>query len=114
MCYAGGNGTVTFKDGLVLYYEYNGTYDVCIPTLYNTFEEMNKNSKNHMLNTCNCVNEQEEVNIWTAFWDGMNWSGKACRNCMCITEGLEPDEKDYPFNANEYLSKICLSKQNEK
>jgi hypothetical protein len=34
------SGTVTFKDGLVLHFEYNGTTDICIPKLYETFEEM--------------------------------------------------------------------------
>lgn len=100
---------VTFSNGDIFWAEFYSAYDVCVPTLYKTFEEMNNNSGNHILRKCNCGSRQEEVTLYTPVDDGFlgNWDGEACRKCMCITKGYEPYEKDYPFDVDQYLERIC-------
>jgi hypothetical protein len=93
------SGTVTFKDGLVLHFEYNGTTDVCIPALYETFEEMWSNWRNHERRECTCGND-EEVTIYASYGDGIEWKGKACRKCMCITQNLIPTQ--YQYSEDDY------------
>lgn len=93
-------GTVTFKkDELVLHYEYSGTSDVAIPALYNTFDELWENWRDHEWRECNC-GKQEEVTIHSTYGSGLEWEGEACRHCMCITKNLTPTfyqdyEEDY-------------------
>lgn len=83
------SGTVTFEDGVVLHYEYDGTTDVCIPDLYTTYDEMASNWRNHPWKECSCGNK-ETVTIYSSYGGGFEWEGKACRHCMCITDGLIP------------------------
>lgn len=37
------NGEVIFNDGSIKHFEYNGTSDICIPKLYDTYDEMTDN-----------------------------------------------------------------------
>jgi hypothetical protein len=83
------SGTVTFKDGLVLHYEYDGTCDVCIPALYETFDEMWENWRTYPERECKCNND-EDVTIYSNYGNGFSWEGTACRHCMCITKNLIP------------------------
>ncbi|MBG9732227.1 hypothetical protein ABD87_22650 [Lysinibacillus sphaericus] len=82
-------GTVTFKDGEKLWFEFNGTMGICESALYETFDEMNDNWRNHEQRKCAC-NNHEEVEIYTSFADGETWDGRACRSCKCITRGITP------------------------
>lgn len=94
-------GNVTFQDGEVFYFEYNGTCDIAVPKLYKTVEEMRNNWRRGSKDTCEC--EGEEVKIYTTYGRGIEWMGKACKDHMCITAGRDPfEEKDfedppYPF-----------------
>jgi hypothetical protein len=88
------SGKVTFKDGLVLHFEYNGTSDICIPKLYETFEEMSENWRTYPKAECNCGND-EEVIIYASYGGGIEWEGRACRKCMCITQNLIPTQYQY-------------------
>jgi hypothetical protein len=103
MSHAG--GTVTFKDGDILHFEYNGTSDICIPMLYTTEDELSDNWRNGQWRECSCENEHEDVIIYSSYGGGFDWHGKACRVCMCITEGLNPDHTDcnYDYNGYKYL-----------
>lgn len=83
------DGHVTFTDGLVLHYEYNGTSDVCIPALHHSYEEMHEHWRNQPNRSCSC-NKDENVIIHTSYGRGFEWKGKACRHCMCITKNLIP------------------------
>lgn len=84
------SGTVTFiSDDKKYWFEYNGTSDICIPMIYKTQEEMEENWRSGKWRTCYCGNESEEVVIEDSHYgEGFSWKGKACRKCMCITEGL--------------------------
>jgi hypothetical protein len=88
------DGAVKFPDGIIMYYEYNGTVDFVIPRLYTTKEEMEANwrSANHdyVFNNCTCGQMAEPVEILSMYGGGFWWNGKACRTCMTITEGFEP------------------------
>ncbi len=96
------NGQVRFPDGLVLFFEYNGTSDVEIPNLYNTSQELSNNWRDHPKVKCVCGQESEPVEIATDYADGSQWKGKACRKCMCITSGMFTNVDDY--NAEPHLT----------
>lgn len=100
-------GLVRFPNGTVMWYEYNGTSDVCIPTLWDTFEEMwaHWRSKDPY-NKCTC-SQSENVEIFSDYGSRFYWDGKACRNCKAITEGFYPYEldidKDYIVGTPEWV-----------
>lgn len=78
-------GQVLFKDGLILYFEYNGTCDISIPNLYTTREELYENWRKQPKIKCSC-GKDEEVEIAANYGHGFyNDEAKACRHCMCIT-----------------------------
>lgn len=92
------NGQVKFNDGLILYYEYNGTSDVEISNLKDTKKEVHDNWRDHEDLTCNC-GKDEPVIIACDFANGSWWKGRACRYCRAFTKGLgfgiENDEYVY-------------------
>lgn len=95
------DGTVTFKDGLVLHFEYNGVSNVCIPNLYHTIDELDKHWRMDRWTVCTC-NRDEEVIIYSKYDDGFDWYGRACRYCMAMTEGLDPDYSDCDYSYHGY------------
>lgn len=82
-------GEIEFKDGTVLYFEYNGTCDIVINCLWKTKEEVSDNWRKYKENTCDCGRD-EPVEIYSYYGGGFSWSGRACRHCMALTEGLDP------------------------
>lgn len=92
-------GYVLCKDGTKFHYEYNGTSDVTIPMLRNSPEEVSKYWRNGEWRYCSAPKEHqhEDVQIYTSYGDGFHWPGKICRQCMCITDGFEPDyDNEFP------------------
>jgi hypothetical protein len=89
-------GAVKFNDGLVMWFEYNGTSDICVPHL--------QDNPNFVYNKpwleCNCDND-ESVEIMTYYGGGMYWLGKACRHCRSITDKLEPYGYDDGWSYNK-------------
>lgn len=79
-------GAVKFKDGLIKYYIYHGTSDICFARLFDTIIE---SEKVYFDTECNC-NKDEEVEIMDTYGGGKYWKGKACRFCDRITEGRAP------------------------
>lgn len=93
------SGTVTFvKDDKKCWFEYNGTSDVCIPSIWDTEEEMHDNWRKSGWKTCTCGGEHEEVVIESHYGGGFSWEGEACRTCMCITKNLQPDSDYEEYN----------------
>ncbi|WP_311078069.1 hypothetical protein [Paenibacillus polymyxa] len=79
-------GYVTFSDSTKYYFKYDGTADICNRNLYvNENEPWNIEEPK----ICQC-NNSEEVVIQANYGGGFWWEGKACRACMCITEGTDP------------------------
>ena len=79
-------GVVKFPDGLLKYYRYDGTSDICNPSLYDNINDI---WKCHEWTVCNC-GKDEPVEIYSDYGGGFSWPGRACRNCRCITDKLEP------------------------
>lgn len=83
------HGLVRFDDGVVMYFTYNGTADVCHSHLYRTETQLLQHWKFQASCDCKCA-KQENVDIWSTYGGGFGWSGKACRECCLITHGLDP------------------------
>jgi len=81
------NGQVRFQDGLILHYEYDGTCDIVIPSLWKTHKEVWEHWRNQPDRRCDCGND-EAAEIGCDYAYGSYWPGKACRHCMCVTDGL--------------------------
>ena len=95
------SGAVKFKDGRKKYYEYNGTSDVCISHLYDTFEEMSDNWRQSEWLSCEC-GEEEEVEIYSSYGFGFCFKGKACKNCRSIShDGYSKDIWEGTINKTE-------------
>lgn len=87
-------GAVKFNsDGKIMFYEYNGTSDVCIYHLYETIKEVSDNWFNHEWLNCDC-GQDEPVEIYSNYGGGFYWKGKACRFCKAFTENASPYEAD--------------------
>lgn len=91
------NGEVRFNDGSIKHFEYNGTSDICIPKLYDTYDEMTDNWRKYKKEECNCKHYEEPVEIYASYGDGTYWNGTACRKCMMIIKGGEPFEDDIVY-----------------
>lgn len=88
-------GTVTFQDGTVLHFEYNGTCDVPRPKLWKSSEELHEHWRDDELQKtagCTCGREPEAVAAFANYGDGVRWSTVACRNCMVIVDTGNPLE----------------------
>ncbi len=87
------SGAVRFvSDGAVLFYEYNGTADRCVPKLWRTLEEVwHKDNwrSDDGGEACQCGNS-EPVILHTNYGNSFGWPGTACRECMRIASGFEP------------------------
>ena len=88
------DGQVCFSDGTVKHYEYDGTSDVSISALWDTYEEMKRHWRGNVWNDCQCGRD-EPVVLSTDYGSGSEWSGRACRYCRAITSGWSPFEEDY-------------------
>lgn len=128
------NGEVRFNDGSIKHFEYNGTSDICIPKLYDTYDEMIDNYRtyntlakennidynktpwykrillkykgdNKKINMCN--HNEELVEIYTNYGGGFYWNGTACRNCNMLLKGTEPfaDDNVYTNGIPEWAEK---------
>lgn len=90
------NGEVRFNDGSIKHFEYDGNSDICIPKLYDTYDEMIDNWRKYNYKENNCEHIEEPVEIYTSY-DAIYWNGTACRKCMMIIKGEEPYEDDIDY-----------------
>lgn len=91
------------SDNKVMFYEYNGTSDVCISHLYDTIKEVSNNWGNHDWLSCAC-DKSEPVEIYSNYGGGFYWKGKACRACFAITENCNPYDHVYYENDKYEMS----------
>lgn len=96
-------GKVRFiNDNKMAWFMYNATSDYAYPRLFDNYENFYKiawvNGEGYdyleddsIPHTCTC-GEDEEIEIYESYGDGMLWKGRACRRCMVITENLDSDE----------------------
>lgn len=85
------HGQVQFQnDGKIMFFEYDGTVDYVLNPLRETAKEVHDNWRNTpYIKPCNC-NKREKVTIAVDYSNGMYWSGIACREHKCITDGFKP------------------------
>lgn len=92
-------GAIKFQDGIIRYYEYDGTSDIVISHHYATAQEVFDNWRNHKWLDCKCVNN-EPVSIYTSYGDGYYIDGSACKKCNSVQSNemffhiIEPYETD--------------------
>lgn len=93
------NGAVRFNDGAVMFYEYQGTSDVCNPILRKTLSDVShwwrKHDEEAHARWKACKHDGEEVTIYSDYGGGFCWPGRACRECSCITQNTMPWEDMY-------------------
>jgi hypothetical protein len=85
-------GAVRFVgDGAVMFFEYDGTSNTCIPALWPSQDAVNQHWRSDdeaiYSKTCGCepVAHWEPVEIMSTYADGKHWPGLACRSCMVLT-----------------------------
>lgn len=83
------SGTVTFPDGQVKYFEYNGTCDVARRGLYDTMDEMKKYWRKEQPHVPKRLEEsyedEVEVEVETHYGGGIEWTSRASISKMIIT-----------------------------
>lgn len=85
-------GAVKFDDGLVMFYEYDGTADVVLPKLRKTMEEVETHWRKgeYWEASYACTHAPEHVVIATNYGFGSSWHGTACRICETVIDsGLD-------------------------
>lgn len=89
------SGAAMFIDGVILYFEWDGTADVAIPMLWRTQEELRENWRSAEWRTCSCepVAVLEPCRLMNTYANGESWPGYACRKCMVIVGGLTRDDE---------------------
>lgn len=80
-------GAIKFSDGLIRYYEYDGTADVVLSHHYATTQEVYDNWRNGEWKHCTCRKE-EPVSIFTTYGGGYYIEGKACQNCNSVQSDI--------------------------
>lgn len=95
-------GAARFADGLIRFYEYDGTADVCDARLRATPDEVWEHWRGEIcLDRCTCERD-EPVEIHTTYGGEFAWNGRACRYCGVLTDGRDPyhvdseDKRDAP------------------
>jgi hypothetical protein len=81
-----------FKDGTILYGEYNGTSNVMLSNMFNTYDEMLDKWREQEWRGCECPGEP--CVAMTNYADGEWWVGIACRKHMCFKEPMMTSEDD--------------------
>lgn len=84
-------GQVKFKDE-IKYFEYDDTGDICIPKLYDSYDELCENKTEWDEKYPICNHDEETIEIYANYGGGFYWKGTACRKCNMILKGIEPLE----------------------
>lgn len=87
------NGMVQFPDDTVMHFEYDGTSDVTVSVLWDTYEEVHAHWRGDQWNECKCGRD-EPVTLFTDYGSSYHWPGRACRHCRAITEERTPFDTD--------------------
>lgn len=89
-------GVTRFEsDGVIMFFEYDGTVDVAISHLHPSIEALRDHWRNSATLHCTCGRD-EPIQLYTCYGGGFSWIGKACRHCRAFTKGLLPYEDGVP------------------
>lgn len=83
------SGACKFKDGTIMFCEYDGTSDFMLSKLYKTNQERRDNWRK-ICETPNCKHKIEGVELYSDYGRGFYWKAKACRKCNTIVERYQP------------------------
>lgn len=91
----GGTGP-KIKGNLIGWFEYNGTVDIALPTIFANADELSAAWRTHGFeNQCACTVDLADVRIETDYADYW-WHGKACLTHKCIAAGYtSPTEEQW-------------------
>jgi len=89
-------GQIIKDDQIVAYYEYDGCSDFCFTKLYKSREELTANWRTNQFAKCTC-GKAEPVLVYSSYGNGGWWAGKACLECMALTEGTSHDFDDFEY-----------------
>ncbi len=77
------DGALKFEDGSIMYFEYNGTSNVCISATYKDRDDVSANWRDHKWKECTCGGE-ELVRVFASYGRGFSFDGLACKNCASL------------------------------
>ena len=84
-------GLAKFKDGTILWYEYDGTSGIAGPDLYETHNELKLNwRKRASWEKAAPGDDDVEVELYSDYGRGFYWSARASRERMVITKTRMP------------------------
>lgn len=87
------SGTVTFSDGKVLHFEYNGTVDCAAsPALWDTSEEVHAHWRTGIKRECACGNPPERAEVHADYGKGIDWEAPACKHCKVLLDTRGPGD----------------------
>lgn len=89
-------GAVKAFNGKIYYTEYNGTVDVMLPNLYDTYEEMHNNWREQKWKRCdNKLHLHTRARIASSYGFGFSWNGMIYVECKVITDIHSPDNHEH-------------------
>lgn len=87
------SGTVTFSDGTILFFEYNGTVDcIASPALWDTLEDVEAYWRKGVKRECVCGNPPEIAEVNSGYGNGEAWGAPACKCCKVILDLRGPGD----------------------
>ena len=95
------DGKIVCAGKVIGYFEYNGTCDVAISAIWDTYDEMHEHWRSGVWNNCTCHEQPTEVLIWTSYGAGFYWPGKVCLPCRAITDGQMPFDESIKITDGE-------------
>jgi hypothetical protein len=99
------NGAV-IKNGEILgFFEYNGTCDVAISSIWPTFEDLRNNWHKDIWNKCKCDNQPLEAILYTNYGGGFHWLTWICITCKAIVTNHMPFESEGTIQCTDGLPK---------
>lgn len=102
MSHANGEVITRSSNRVLAHFEYNGTSDVAISCLHDTYASMSAEWRAHHWRDCRCGAPSIGVYLWTDYGgdDGFYWPASICLDCRAITANLAPHlgEEEDPFS----------------
>lgn len=88
MSYASGQ---VIRDGDVIgWFEYDGTFDVALPQVFATCEELSEHWREDQPQSCKCYGDPVELNA--DYGHGITWSARMCFKHKFITHNRVPEQ----------------------
>lgn len=97
------NARFTLEDGTVYYGEYNGTSDVMLTNMFDTFEEAQEHWRRQEWRVCKCAEPNiVSCDAWTNYGFEHEWEGTCCTKCKTFLGPRNENEADMLLRGDEY------------